>query len=197
MKKILSFIVLVLSVGAANAELRPISNEEMDVETGQAGVALSLELRLNADAAGNSLCGTAALPLVECRMALGLNNRGLPGLNQEWLVFKGIFGRIYIPYLTIDADEVTYTSDVDGSGQTVSAAKLGYGGALNKVQINHLTISNMSMAYDTSPTDRGYNRMTLDASLNETGFLGVEINGNVEMSGTLKIFPCPSNHPRC
>ena len=196
MNKALLVMLLLISVGDVSAELLPISNDEMDIETGQAGVALSLEMRLNSDAKGNSLCGTAALPLVECRMAIGLNNRGRPGTDQEWLVLKGIFGRIYIPYLTLDADEVTYISDVDGSSQTISAAKLGFGGVANKVEINHLTISNMAMAYD-SPTERGYNQMMYDLSGKETGFLGIEINGNVEMSGTLKIFPCSSNHPRC
>ena len=111
MNKTLLVMLLLISVGDVSAELLPISNDEMDIETGQAGVALSLEMRLNSDAKGNSLCGTAALPLVECRMAIGLNNRGRPGTDQEWLVLKGIFGRIYIPYLTLDADEVTYISE--------------------------------------------------------------------------------------
>ncbi len=191
MKKAMLTLSLLLYVGAANAELQTITNDEMDVEVGQAGVAISLEMRLNADAVGNSLCGTVALPSVECRIALGINNRGRPGIDQEWLVFKGVFGRIYVPYLSLDADTVTYTSDVDGSSQTIAAGKLGYGGPTNKIQINHLTISNIAMEYDTSAVNRGYN------VAGEDGFLGIEINGNVEMSGTLKIFPCTSNHPRC
>ena len=78
MKKSLATLGLMACMGVAHGELLPITNDEMEAETGQAGVAISLELRLNADAAGNSLCGTIALPLVECRMALGLNNRGRP-----------------------------------------------------------------------------------------------------------------------
>ena len=55
----------------------------------------------------------------------------------------------------------------------------------------------ISINANDSPTERGYNQMMYDLSGKETGFLGIEINGNVEMSGTLKIFPCSSNHPRC
>ncbi len=190
MKKIILAVLISASIGSAYAELQTITNEEMAVETGQAGVAISLDMRLNADAAGNSLCGTVALPIGECRIAIGINNRGRPNIDQEWLVFKGVFGRVYVPYLSLDADTVTYTSDVDGSSQTIAAGKFGFGGPANKIQINHLTISNIAMHYDTGAV-RGYN------VVGEDGFLGLEINGNVEMSGTLKIFPCTSNHPRC
>jgi len=184
-----------MSSHAAFAELQPISNEELDAEIGQAGVALSLEMRLNADAAGNSLCGTTALPMAECRLAIGVNNRGVAGVDQEWLVFKGIYGRIYIPRLTIDASTVSYTSDVDGSTQTIAALKLGYGGGgVNKIQINNLTISNIALERDNLGTalgTKGY------MATSEEGFLGLQINGNVEIAGSLKMFPCSANHPRC
>ena len=189
MKKITCALFLLLNVGGANAELQLIGNDELDVEAGQAGIALSLEMRLNADSAGNSLCGRPSLPIVECRMAIGINNRGKPNIDQEWLVFKGVYGRIYVPYLSVDADTVTYTDD-NGASQTIAAGRLGYGGAANKVRIDHLTISNIAMEYDTAIV-KGYN------VADEDGFLGLEINGQVEMSGTLKVFPCTSNHPRC
>lgn len=189
MKKIILALSVLLNFGVANAELQAISNDELDVEVGQAGIALSLEMRLNADSSGNSLCGRPSLPIVECRMAIGINNRGRPNIDQEWLVFKGVYGRIYVPYLSVDADTVTYTDD-NGASQTIAAGRLGYGGAANKVRIDHLTISNIAMEYDTAIV-KGYN------VADEDGFLGLEINGQVEMSGTLKVFPCTSNHPRC
>lgn len=200
------WLLLLCIVNSAHAELAPISNEEMDAETGQSGVAISLEMRLNADANGNSLCGTAALSLIECRLAFSLNNRGKqPGgvgtpILKEWLVFKGVYGRIYIPRLTIDADTVTYTSDVDGSSQNIAAVKLGFGsGVANKIQISHLTISNIAMEYDTSAANPGYiaDPVTASPESGTQGFLGLEINGAVEYSGSVKIFACNANHPRC
>lgn len=190
MKSALSLVLLCV-INSAYAELTPISNEEMDAEIGQSGVAISLEMRLNADAAGNSLCGTTALPMIECRLAISVNNRGRPTIDQEWLVMKGVYGRIFIPYLTIDADTVNYTSDVDGTNQNVAAVKLGFGGAAKKIQISNLTISNMAMEYDTSAVNRGY------IAASEDGFLGLQINGAVDYSGTVKIFACNANHPRC
>ena len=31
----------------------------------------------------------------------------------------------------------------------------------------------------------------------EVGFTGLNINGNLALKATLKIFSCDSNHPRC
>jgi len=110
------------------------------------------------------------------------------------LVMKGIYGRIYMPYITLDADTVTYTSDVDGSSKSVAAVKLGYGGPSNKILVQNLTISNMAVERDnllTAAGTRGY------AATSEEGFLGLQINGSAEISGTVKMFACNSDHPRC
>ncbi len=180
-----------LVANVASAELSAVTNEELDAESGQAGVALALDMRLNADATGASLCGTATLPLIECRLAIGLNNRGTPNVDQEWLVFKGVFGRIYVPYLTLDADTVTYTNDTSTT-TTVAAVKFGIPSlTANKLKIQNLTISNMAVEHDTSSVNRGY------VAASEDGFLGLQINGNVEISGTLKMFACIPDHPRC
>lgn len=194
MKKPL-YMALVLAgmAGSAFADLDPVSNEALDDVSGQAGIAIALDMRLNADASGNTLCGGATLPLIECRLAVSLNNRGTAGTNQEWLVWKGFYGRIFIPYLTLDADTVSYTNDGGGTS-TVSAAKFGFGGTANKIQIQNLTISNMSIERDnllTASGTRGY------LATSEDGFLGLQINGNVAISGTLKMFACTSDHPRC
>jgi len=178
--------------GAGFADLAPVSNEVLDDVSGQAGIAISLDMRLNADASGTSICG-GAVALIECRMALSLNNRGTAGTNQEWLVWKGFYGRIFIPYLTLDADTASYTNDGGGT-TTVSAARFGFGGTANKIQIQNLTVTNMSIERDnllTAAGTRGY------LATSEDGFLGLQINGNVAISGTLKLFACNTDHPRC
>lgn len=175
----------------AHAELAPVSNEAMDDISGQAGIAIALDMRLNADATGTTLCG-GAVAQIECRLAVSLNNRGTAG-NQEWLVWKGFYGRIFIPYLTLDASTATYTNDGGGT-TTVPAARFGFGGSGNKIQIQNLTISNMAVERDnllTATGTRGY------LATSEDGFLGLQINGNVTINGSLKMFACNSDHPRC
>jgi hypothetical protein len=192
MKRTIIGVVALGLAAAAAADLAPVDNEMLDEVTGQAGIAIALDMRLNADASGNSICGTT-IPLIECRLATSLNNRGTAGVNQEWMVWKGFYGRIFIPKLLLDADSVSYTNDGGGTS-TVSAARFGFGGTANKIQIQNLTISNMAVERDnllTAAGTRGY------AATSEDGFLGLQINGNVAINGTLKMFACNTDHPRC
>ena len=150
------------------------------------------DMRLNADASGNKLAFCNTTP-TECRLATSLNNRGIAGTNQEWLVWKGFYGRIFIPYLTLDASSATYTNDGGGT-TTVQAARFGFGGTANKILVQNLTISNMAVERDnllTAVGTRGY------AATNEDGFLGLRINGSIAIEGSLKMFACNSDHPRC
>jgi hypothetical protein len=186
-----AWMVMLLSSGAA-AQLAPVSNDDLDEVSGQAGIAIALDMRLNADANGNKLAFCNTSP-TECRLATSLNNRGTAGVNQEWLVWKGFYGRIFVPYLTLDASSVTYTNDGGGT-TTVSAARFGFGGTANKILVQNLTISNMAVERDnllTAAGTRGY------AATSEDGFLGLRINGSIAIEGSLKMFACNSDHPRC
>lgn len=212
MKTILS-LVLILASTATYAELQQISNEEMSAEVGQAtGIIAAFDFRLNADKTGtvlSPLC-TAASTRTECRIAIALANRGtdLSAVSpKNWLVFKGISGRIYVPQMTLDAATVNY-----GTGP-VAAMVFGFGGSANPIQINNWVIDNIGVEFDSTTTP-GYMRDTgsVSGASNTTGayttanansgFMGLQISGpsntaNVAINGTLKVFSCPPTHPSC
>lgn len=198
MPRLYAVLLLVLSA-SASADMLPMDNQSLAGVTGQDGIGLALELRLNADASGVSKCG-ASIPLLECRIALSFNNRGTAGSNQEWLVLKGVSGRVAIPYLAMDASTVTYSND-GNSPTTIAAAKFGFD-PKNPLRIQNYTIANIAWETDTSTT-RGY------MTANEGGFLGLKIDDSnsvstpttpfvgLQLSGSIKMFPCNADHKLC
>lgn len=185
---------------AAVADMQPLSNESLARVAGQDGIGLAFELRLNADADGVSKCG-AAIPLLECRIALSFHNRGTANTNQEWLVLKRVSGRVVIPYLALDASTVTYSSDSNLS-TTLPAARFGFDDS-NPIRITNLVIGSIAMETDTSATGRGY------MAASESGFLGLKVDDSnslptvttplpgVHVSGSVKMFPCNADHKSC
>lgn len=198
MPRLYAVLLLVLSA-SASADMLPMDNQSLAGVTGQDGIGLALELRLNADASGVSKCG-ASIPLLECRIALSFNNRGTAGSNQEWLVLKGVSGRVVIPYLAMDASTVTYSND-GNVATTIPAAKFGFD-PKNPLRIQNYTIANIAWETDTSTT-RGY------MTANEGGFLGLKIDDSnsvstpttpfvgLQLSGSIKMFPCNADHKLC
>lgn len=208
------FFAAALLAGHAMADLNSLSNDELEDVTGQQGVAISLDWRLNVNKQGTilPLC-TAAATYRECRIAWAFNNRGTDDVDKKWLVLKGFTGSLYIPYLRVDASTVTYTTD-SAVSKTIPAVLLSFGtvatgsGANTKVQVKNLTIDNMAMETDNA-TRRGYwadsttepTGAAIPANVN-TGFMGLQINGpsnvaNIQIDGTFKIFPCLGDHPSC
>lgn len=199
------FLFMAFYASTAMAEMVALDNQDMAAVTGQSGIAMSLEMRLNADAAGVSRCG-AAIPLLECRVALSFNNRGTAGVNQEWLVLKGVSGRIYIPYVALDASTITYVAD-NGSSVTKPATMISMNNSAplsdgTIMRITNFTVSSISVETDTAST-KGY------MAPSEAGFMGIKIDDSssvatsntnfigVQLGGTVKIFPCNTDHPSC
>lgn len=213
--KIISGLLLALTAAMANAQMDSLSNDELDGVTGQTGVAIGIDWRLNVDGAGTklSLC-TAAATYKECRIGWAFNNRGTDDVDKRWLVLKGFTGGLVIPYLTVDASSVTYTNK-SAVPKTIPAILLSlgdptnnYSGANTKMKIKNLTIENMAMEQDTAAR-RGYfadsatepTGTAIPANVN-TGFAGLQINGpsnvaNVQVDGTIKLFSCLGDHPSC
>lgn len=201
-------LCLLLLCPLATADLALLSPEEMDAVSGRDGVAIGLDLRLNADANGNPLplCTTAAT-YRECRVAWAFSNRGSDDVDKKWLVLKGFTGTLKIPYLSLDAGTVTYTTDAAAS-KTIPAAVLGFGDANTKVQVKNLMIDNLAFEQDNS-TRRGYEAdstteptgAAIPSNVN-TGFMALQISGpsniaNVRIEGTVKLFSCLGDHPSC
>jgi hypothetical protein len=207
MLRYLGLCAILAGVGAAQAGLVGINDEALDEVSGGAGIALSLDLRINADASGNQLAFcSAAATRAECRLAVSLNNRGTAGTavgDQEWLVWKGFYGRIFVPYLTLDASTVEYDTDTAGVTKVAPAVRFGFGGAANKIKIQNFTISNMAIERDAQLTAAANNPTAGDPAVkgylarSEDGFLGLRMNGDIAIDGSLKIFACGADHVRC
>lgn len=167
-----------------------------------------------------------------CRLAIALNNRTADvtmvngkevhtsrGDNlgrKQWIVLKGIQGTINIPKLGLDGTDVSY-----GSVTNKAAIALSWDPKV-PVEIRNFGFQSLSLETDTIANEgagniAGYLNTTkytttdgaFDANnpftpgiAREKGFLGVNMNTNLSMTGTVKIFSCaPSGqafaHPRC
>ncbi|MDP2226137.1 MAG: hypothetical protein Q8J78_01495 [Moraxellaceae bacterium] len=213
MKKIIFFALSMFAL-QSQAALFPLDADELSTIVAQDGVAVGLDWRLNATDTGAvlPLC-TALATYRECRMAWNFSNRGTQDVNQKWLVLKGISFALKIPYLTVDASSVTYTTDASAS-KTIPAAVIGFGSAAadpasnTKIQLKNLVIDNIAFEQDTAAR-RGYEAdavteptgAAIPAGRN-TGFMALQVNGpanvaNIRIDGTVKIFSCLGDHPSC
>lgn len=114
---ILSRLALVALLAPAPVfALEAMSDGELSTHSGQEGVAMFMELRLNADTNGQPLtspsmaanssdfanCGSLAdYSSTGCRLALNFANRN--DLSGEWLVLKNFYGTAKIPLMYIGA----------------------------------------------------------------------------------------------
>lgn len=202
-------LVMVMPVYA----MESLTDDMLGDITGQAGADLSLKMVLNQDNNANFVCAN----LVYCRLAMSLNNRYQDGSQdtydvngnripsptgkKQWLVFKGIQGTINIPELKLDGEDVSY------GATTQAALKFGFT-ATKPIEIRNFGFQSLSMEIDTVANEGAGNvpgyltPATLYGgggfdSTKEKGFLGLNMNANLSLTGSIKMFSCSSGHPRC
>jgi hypothetical protein len=185
---ILSVLLPVISVSAL--ALEPISEQDLSNQTGQAGAKLDLNLQLNQNPeTGNFECADLAY----CRLAFSPNNR-----SGKWLVLKGLQGQIAFEGMRIDG-----ATDIGGTGN--SGLKLTFNNVasgnvaantMSPIRIRNLGFSALSFEQDVAGTPGYLNRTTYAAGPGvtafdvgrERGFIGLDINGNLDVTGSLTIF---------
>ncbi|WP_424221585.1 hypothetical protein [Acinetobacter junii] len=199
--------------------MESLDDSNLEKVTGQAGADLSLKLILNQDDNANFLCAD----LLYCRLALSLNNRYHDGTQdtfdaqgnrvpsatgrKQWLVLKGIQGTVNIQQIKLDGEDVIY------GGLNHAAIKLGFD-PLKPIQFRNVGFQSLSIETDTCTESNQncssgttnlpgyltpattYGGSGFDAN-KEKGFIGVNMNGNLSMTGQIKIFSCGTSHPRC
>lgn len=199
--------------------MESLDDSSLQQVTGQAGADLSLKFSLNHDNNANFLCAD----LLYCRLALSLNNRYHDGTQdtydaqgnriasatgrKQWLVMKGIQGTVNIQELRLDGEDVIY------NGTPHAAIKLGFNPA-KPIEFRNVGFQSLSIETDTC-TESDANCSTGSSNLpgyltpatpyggsgfdanKERGFIGVNMNGNLSLTGDIKIFSCGSAHPRC
>lgn len=97
---------LLLATMSPAVAMQPMADAEMSAVTGQEGVSIALELRLNTDTNGSPLnadltdCGgpLAGFANSECRYALEFEGRA-----DKWLLFRGVYGLLKINDIRLDA----------------------------------------------------------------------------------------------
>jgi len=221
--KIMSLIFWVLPIIPAQA-MQNLDDIELQEAVGQAGADFSLKLTLN-HRSDYTFDTTVCSDLVYCRLGMSLNNRyhdgtqdtydgsgnriPSPSGRKQWLVFKGIQGTINIQQIALDGEDVSY-----GSGPTVQASiKLGFT-PTKPIEIRNLGFQSLSIETDTCTEANTncssgvtnipgyltpatlYGGTGFDAT-KEKGFVGLNVNTNLSLMGSIKIFSCSSGHPRC
>jgi hypothetical protein len=199
--------------------MESLDDSSLENITGQAGADLSLKVILNQDDSANFLCAD----LLYCRLALSLNNRYHDGTQdtydsqgnrvpsatgrKQWLVLKGIQGTVNIQQIKLDGEDVIY------GGLNHAAIKLGFDPA-KPIQLRNVGFQSLSIETDTCTENNQncsagttnvpgyltpattYGGTGFDAN-KEKGFIGVNMNGNLSMTGQVKIFSCGTSHSRC
>lgn len=147
---------------------------------------------------------------------------GVPTGNKLWLVFKGIQGTIDIQKVGLDGADLTYNN---GNTTIVKPAiQLSYDPEL-PILIRNFGFDALSIETDKDDTPgywlannynggsglnkftngkydyssgapSGYGPTSFDHG-REIGFTGMQMNGNLSLTGTVKIFGCDGSHPRC
>lgn len=199
--------------------MESLDDTSLENVTGQAGADLSLKMILNQDDNANFLCAD----LLYCRLALSLNNRYHDGTQdtydaqgsrvpsatgrKQWLVMKGIQGTVNIQQIKLDGEDVIY------GGLNHAAIKLGFDPTM-PILFRNVGFQSLSIETDTCTEGNQncsagstnlpgyltpattYGGTGFDAN-KEKGFIGVNMNGNLSMTGQVKIFSCGTSHPRC
>lgn len=208
-----------LFVSTSLFAMESLDDKSLQNITGQAGADLSLKVSLNHDSNANFLCAD----LLYCRLALSLNNRYHDGTQdtydaqgnripsstgrKQWLVMKGIQGTVNIQEIKLDGEDVIY------NGISHAAIKLGFN-PIKPIEFRNVGFQSLSIETDTC-TESGANCSTGSNNLpgyltpatpyggsgfdanKERGFIGLNMNGNLSLTGDIKIFSCGSAHPRC
>lgn len=220
----LGLLLALTACTGTQAVMNPLSDESLDTVQAQGGVDITLDLRLNHTTPG-TFDTTTCSDLRFCRIAISLNNRYHDGTQdtvsgsvitpsptgkKEWLVFKGVQGSIYMPLLQLDGVDVTYT----GSAANKTALLLTFDNT-KPIEIRNFGFQSLSIERDTVAAEGagnvpGYLASTtyaggeafdannpITGQPRERGFLGLNMNGNLAIGGTIKIFSCDSTHPRC
>ena len=142
-----------------------------------------------------------------CRLAIAPNNHVDALGNKRWLVFKGIQGTLQIDQFSIDAVTVGNNSNTAQTAMQITfydnkplkirnlgfntlAIETGTGSGANEGYANTSTYSTYTaktIQADGTINDVETNVPTFDRNT-EKGFMGLNMHGNLHMSGNLKIF---------
>ena len=213
---LLSF--LCWAVLPAHAALSTLTNEELASVEGQStGVQLGLELRINQVNAGAGTAGAlipacAGANVVFCRLGIQLNSQ------PNWLLFKGLNGYINIPNVVLYGADLSQLPVAQGGDptklQSAIAINVAFPDATHNTAIQFRNVGyTLGVAVNSNQTfgtlsaldnQKAYLSLTSAGVLGpppvypataaaydvgkETGVMGITMNGNLNVGGTLYVF---------
>ena len=159
-----------------------------------------------------------------CRIGLVVNNRYIKNGqlnsvdgNKLWMVLKGVQGTVNIQKMGLDGVDLTYKTK-GGTEKLKAAMQISFD-ADKPIQIRNLGFNALAFAQDnfssTATTETGssnksdygflkvehYNTSNAPGAVydhgRETGFMGLQMNGNLVLQSKVMMFGCDGNHPRC
>lgn len=160
----------------ASADMQRISDGELSEVTGQSGVYLSGEVRIN-DTGGpldNSYFGDCATAGKVCGARISAQTQQGGG----WFVIDNLQGTIAFEGLTISLREITTGFGGDGALFNRDVIEIGLP--------NNLRFKDFQYTLATSSTAR-----PTDAGFQQVDLMTVEIGGEATLQGNLLVFPTP------
>jgi hypothetical protein len=209
---------LLLAVGISASSVMPafaldvMSDESLSSTTGQEGIGLLMEMRVNADDQGKPLtnpslaanngdfanCGKLNdFSSPGCRLAISFEGRNSGG-NPIWLVFKNYYGRQYFPAIYLDSGttpasaspyaDLNRFKDKNGVPLLATPNNIPYlkFSAPKDLEIWNMTVGGLAIEYGAT----GY----LNANSKSVGGIKIsnsagviDINGNSNLPATVSI----------
>ena len=146
----------------------------------------------------------------------GIGGRALG--KKLWLVFKQVQGTIKFQLIKLDGSDLTSYIGKNSSTVLKAAVQLGFD-ASKPVLIRNFGYQSLAIEADTVDNEGAgnlpgylaksgggsgagayangkYTAAGFDQG-REVGFTGLNVNANLALQGTVKIFSCDTNHPRC
>jgi hypothetical protein len=138
--------------------------------------------------------------------------------KKLWLVFKQVQGTIKFQLIKLDGSDLTSYIGKNSSTVLKAAVQLGFD-ASKPVLIRNFGYQSLAIEADTVDNEGAgnlpgylaksgggsgagayangkYTAAGFDQG-REVGFTGLNVNANLALQGTVKIFSCDTNHPRC
>lgn len=217
MNKRIIFTLFMAISAFSHAGLVDLDNDALTQVTGQGGADLSWTLSLNhkyandmslssiskMDANGKvteAYYSTQCVSDILCRVAVAFNNQKVSDLDkngnaqQKWLVLKKFQGTLQVDKFQLDG-----TTILNKDGNQQSAMKLTFLDD-KPLKIRNLGFTSASIEVGAAGAEQGYannkvygqggyatNAATFDTGT-EKGFMGMNVHGNLQMSGNLKVF---------
>lgn len=158
--------LLASAVPAADTAMQPLSEDALADVRGQAGIAMDLEWRLNADASGNPIPCPTVGSATDCRLALSFAER-----QGMWIVMKDYRGMVRLRNIWIDAANLPAgwtTHTVNGTSQSPYLAGYDPRGkpAIQLTAGNWATaLAGGATAFNTYLNSNAYNELTVSMNV--------------------------------